>query len=1578
MMNDNKTSKRLALALSLSVMCLAGAPSAFAQFTWNNDWTVKDGNNLRAAVDYTIGSGSAIISPNGAGTADPAGFWFRGWVNNGAADLNATYATSKLLFHDGPFSGTNGHTISGTGALVFKGSPVGGAVSYGIAFGSDFPGQNVTQAVNVDIYLSDGQVAFANTTMPQFSDTLAFGTVSDRKTIQGLQLDNSNTVTSLMLFGNANGIINSHIVDGTGQGAFTGTAALALNMVSTGTWTLTGSNTYTGPTTVSGGGALVLDNTSLNAQKISTDTLTLGTTVPDGQYHLLGGGASVLFIGSDEAASSQTVAALNVNFGGNSLTVNAGAGQTAVFNVNGITRGAGATVDFSVNSGGTITTTNDAGDLGAWATFNKNDFATVSGGVIGAATYGAWGTGSNVSLSTDESQSGATAKKLKIDAPLTLTLTGSNTLTDGGILFTENAGAGPATISGGTLTADNGEFVIQQHNTAGALDISSALSAAILTKAGAGVFKLSGTSNATTVNLNGGTLQLGADNALATDAVLWLNNAGTVFDLNGYDQTLADFRNTNLFFGQMAIDAGMSSVVGNFKAGTISTLTLNIATTPSERWTMDLAEGDGAVLNLVKTGGGNVYLNSHSGANNMNMSSYSNAGWGRLPEKMYDQISGNISVQGGTLYLQRTILSFGGLDVSAGAMLYLDQGNTAVTRLTGSGAVGGDWKKGLFVNLAGASEANVFDGQVYNYSGNLLFNGAGSFKFSVAQTTTGYWMIAADGKTFVEMPGITAAVGAVQGNYYYHAPIQVAGQGLFKLTGTSGVVAGLGGAGANLGISMAGGTLWIAPDATGDDVTVSGMANVNGNTTFAYGFLGECVYGLSQPYVYGNSTLLLDRGGNTSLTFKIGTDATNSSTAPKLQRGNGEVSTWVNTGNRGTLVIAAANDGLAGLGTTENFVLLGNESQMPKLTNGIVNTSIVGADYQTGVGSFLTHTYNNGSAVLKAATYQTDLTVSTATNVVIVSAPVTLGTDSVAYALRNDSVITNDYTLTLGTGQSGDQTGLIMNNAVIAGAGTVTTGAAELTLYVSGSNRIENTLAYSNTQNTPGLTLFGDGLLQLSGALPLGYVTLNSGVLEIDSPAMIQYGGNIQLQGGVLQTSGSFTRGINNPGQSGAFQWYAGGFAASSTAGLVVNIYNNGSKLYWTAGAGNVTIMQDQTVMTFGSKTAKGWVEFRNDLDLGAANTMSDAGTDYSAYGYSTDMFKYGSHMQRVIEVVDNPSTDKDYAMFTGVISAADEFKGISKVGDGLLILIGNNTYVGPTSIAEGTLAIYADSGLGAAPDAAAPYTGYVNRGTVLINGGAALYAGGEAAGMVINANRQILLASGADGARGANIAVQTGFTAEFAGRLGDSVDEQGSLLVNGAAGGMANDNIGGTLQLTGNSTISGFTEVVKGTLLVDGALSTANVVINAGATLGGAGELVTSVGGITVSGILDATDALTLSLATGQKLNFAADSTLLVDANSALNFAVAGDWLTGSGNATLELTGNFDYATQYTVLTNITTKDFSFATISGYDTANYEAQWEWMNNNSYILTFEVIPEPSTWALIVTGVALLTVLRRRR
>lgn len=91
----------------------------------------------------------------------------------------------------------------------------------------------------------------------------------------------------------------------------------------------------------------------------------------------------------------------------------------------------------------------------------------------------------------------------------------------------------------------------------------------------------------------------------------------------------------------------------------------------------------------------------------------------------------------------------------------------------------------------------------------------------------------------------------------------------------------------------------------------------------------------------------------------------------------------------------------------------------------------------------------------------------------------------------------------------------------------------------------------------------------------------------------------------------------------------------------------------------------------------------------------------------------------------------------------------------------------------------------------------------------------------------------------------------------------------------------------------------------------------------------------------------------------------------------MAGDWLLGSGNAILEInqiTG-FNYANTYTIFENVTTAGFTFASITGYDTSGYSANFSQSGNN-YNLSFTAIPEPSNM-LIGTLLTLLSFRRRR-
>ncbi|MDR1146133.1 MAG: autotransporter-associated beta strand repeat-containing protein, partial [Verrucomicrobiales bacterium] len=1488
-MITNKTIKGLAVALSLSAVCLAGSPSARAAVTWDN--ATKFGDWSLGGTVYELGSGETPL-PGSNGIVDRYTYPGAGaYYDSGTVPLNDIYNLNYLSFYDQRQSDKAPPanyvlTFAGTGAMIFGGGNEPLWSSSGIILGAGMSYRNLTYQFNTDLYVGGNfnaanysTVFFVNNSAPSQHNTLIFGTTDDRKTIAGLQTNVSGTV-GLQLYGPSGGVINDHLADGVGQGTdpeapLTGATTLALTMFSSATWTLTGSASYTGATQVLGGGRLVLDNTSLNAEKISNQLVLGGTMWTGNNWILGGGGASVELIGNAAAASAETLDTLTVLNGANQVIVTPGAGQTAVFNTGSVTRGSastgGATVDFLVNgSGGSFTTTNADGDLGAWATLNGDDYASASSGSLVAATYTAeWGAGDNVNVSTDSVADGATAKNLKISAPATLTLSGNNTLTDGGILFAANAGADGATITGGTLTAGGGEFIIQQHNTAAALNIESALSAAKLTKTGAGDLIVSGTSNASIVNINQGVLQLGADNVLLATGTINLTTAGATLDLNGHDLTTWSIQSLNMYSGKVALDYGMTAVVGNFAAGTEATLTVNRAndwTVQTDAFYGDLQTGAGAILNIVKTGAGVARLAFVQNGEN-NRGQYIT---GNSVSQVYNIIAGNVSVEQGTLTIGRDLYVYGGLDLAAGALLANcgvgQNANTlqAFTGLTGAGNLQSWARAGYIFNLDGSSEMEVWTGQITGGS-PVVFNGAGT-QYVGLQTNVGNNGLLAAGNAVVITPGFTVSLGMANDNIFF-SPLNVAGQGVIKVTGTSGVVAGVAGVNAIIGLTLAGGTIWIAPEGSGENITVSGMT-ASAASAISYG-RASLLNAANITQLGGNSTLLLDRGANNSLDFQLGNAA---STNAKFVRNQ-----------NGTLVLTAAH-GLTEFGGAEKLTVFGSESALPVLTNGIMNTSIVTADGVTGAGSFLTTSTAGvtSGVVLKEATYTTDLATATGTSVVKHSGDIALADNTAVYALRNDGTIANDYTLTVGAGAAGSQAGLIMNNAAITGSGTIVLGTGELTVYASGSNRIENKLNYANNNNFVGLTLFGDGLLQITSPQTFWQmVYLNSGVLELNGVAQANWESHSSfwLKGGVLQASGNFTR-IFASANNNSFMWYDGGFAASSAAGLTVNVGGDGRTLTWQITSG---ILSDYSVMKLGSQYAKGVVTLVNNIDLGASTSAAFSGEGQ----YTGRQDGSGGNLFRQIEVVDNPDSGADYAMISGVISSQMDYKGIQKTGDGLLLLTGENTYTGPTSIAEGMLGIVADSGLGAAPSAAAPITGHVNQGTVLINGGATLLAGSD---LTINANRNILLASGSDGSRGANIAVWGGATATFGGKLGDSIGEKGSLLVNGVnIGGLDSALATGTLRLTGSSTISGYTEVEQGTLLVDGGLTTANVTVSAGATLGGSGLLTTSTGGISVSGILDATDALTLDLADGQKLNFAANSVLLVDADSALSFASEG-----------------------------------------------------------------------------------------
>ncbi len=150
---------------------------------------------------------------------------------------------------------------------------------------------------------------------------------------------------------------------------------------------------------------------------------------------------------------------------------------------------------------------------------------------------------------------------------------------------------------------------------------------------------------------------------------------------------------------------------------------------------------------------------------------------------------------------------------------------------------------------------------------------------------------------------------------------------------------------------------------------------------------------------------------------------------------------------------------------------------------------------------------------------------------------------------------------------------------------------------------------------------------------------------------------------------------------------------------------------------------------------------------------------------------------------------------------------------------------------------------------------------------------------------------------------------------------------------------------------------------------------------------------GVLAPGAPDANAFFSFAFTTG-KLVFEAGSTLALDLNTPeesdrVSFTTAGDWLAGAGMAHLVLlTGSgFDYTKTYTIFENVTTGDFSFASITGHDSSNHAA-FVTKVGSSYLLSFAPIPaigsaEPATIAFSATtysanenaGTATITVTR---
>jgi autotransporter-associated beta strand protein len=486
-----------------------------------------------------------------------------------------------------------------------------------------------------------------------------------------LQIGNGSTVGTLgigVVTGNGALVFNRSDTLTVGNGII---GAVNLTQAGTGTLILTGTNSYSGSTTITAG-TLQVGNGG------TSGWLGTGPVVDN---------ASLVFKRSD------TVTVGNLISGTGSLT-QAGTGALIVTNNNSYSGGTTISAGTLVVGNGGNTGTLDGGPVtdNASLVFNRSDSVTVSYIISGTGRLTQAGIG-------------------------TLILTGTNTYSGGttisaGTLQVGNGGT-TGTLDGGPVT-DNASLVF---NRSDSVTVSYIISGSgSLTQAGTGTLVLTGTNAYTggTTTINGGTLEV--IGSLLGSSTVTADTGGTL--------TLSD----NGQLGAGIENVGLSGT-GTFtqSGGANSNYQLNVGVNSGSSGTYSLSGGQvwASYENVGLSGTGTF---TQSDGNN-SVSSVLNLGYNAGGSGTYNQ-SGGTTSSGSNINLGMNAGAIGTYNLSGGQVWapYQNVGWSGTGTFTQSG---GTNTSGSNINLglrAGASGTyDLSGGQVSAVYENVAWSGTGTF-----------------------------------------------------------------------------------------------------------------------------------------------------------------------------------------------------------------------------------------------------------------------------------------------------------------------------------------------------------------------------------------------------------------------------------------------------------------------------------------------------------------------------------------------------------------------------------------------------------------------------------------------------------------------------------------------------------------------------------------------------------------------------------------------------------------------------------------------------------------------------------
>ncbi|WP_236209769.1 beta strand repeat-containing protein, partial [Pseudomonas tohonis] len=507
--------------------------------------TVSGGDALASNTSVSVAAGATLALAGNEALGNLSG---AGSVTLGSFNLTSNQ-TADTTFSGG-ISGTGGVTFNQTGAATYS-TTLSGTNTY----------SGSTILANYGWLKLNGDASMADTNAVRVNGNSVLTLLSDQ-TVGSLASNNANASIQLGSYTlTAGGDNTSTSV----SGAVSGTGSLVKQ--GSGTLTLSGSNSYGGTTTVSGGTLSIAGDGNLGSGAVNLASGTVldvtGATTIDN---------AIVLAGNSSIGNSNAVTLSGAISGAFDLT-KTGSGTLSLSGSNSY----GATYV----SAGTLSIDND-GNLGSGAV---NLAAGTTLAITGASTIdNAIVLGGNASVST----SAAATLSGVISGAFTLTKAGASTLTLSGsntygattvsagtlsVASDSNLGSGTLTLGAGTTLAVTSATTLDNAialsggatvNTGADTTLSGVISGSNnLTKTGASTLTLTGNNTYSgSTSVNTGTLSIASDANLGAGALNLAN--GTTLQITG--TTTLD--NALALTGLVTVNAGAAATLSGTISGT--------------------------------------------------------------------------------------------------------------------------------------------------------------------------------------------------------------------------------------------------------------------------------------------------------------------------------------------------------------------------------------------------------------------------------------------------------------------------------------------------------------------------------------------------------------------------------------------------------------------------------------------------------------------------------------------------------------------------------------------------------------------------------------------------------------------------------------------------------------------------------------------------------------------------------------------------------------------------------------------------------------------------------------------------